>query len=189
MVTNKKICLFCKKAYFKGKTVNQKQFDKSKCCSKKCSFSFIRQKNRSVTHRKCRGCKRTLPVERLVKSGDRPPATLCKECWRVQDKILYPRIRLNTYKKSNNKKPNTQKTKTRNATRRLIASGRLKRKSCEKCGSYGQAHHEDYSDPYNVRWLCVKHHREEHTAKLPKAVLQYAKALKGAEVEKIMKAE
>jgi ribosomal protein S27AE len=46
-----------------------------------------------------------------------------------------------------------------------IRTGVLKRKPCEVCGSNNvQAHHDDYSKPLSVRWLCkadhMRHHRE-----------------------------
>lgn len=48
-------------------------------------------------------------------------------------------------------------------TRRAIASGALSRGSCEVCGAEKvDAHHDDYSQPINVRWLCRPHHRELH---------------------------
>jgi len=44
-----------------------------------------------------------------------------------------------------------------------IKRGDLVRQPCEKCGeAKSQAHHDDYSKPLSVRWLCVKHHREHH---------------------------
>lgn len=49
-------------------------------------------------------------------------------------------------------------TKVSNA----IRDGRLFRLPCEKCGDAAQAHHDDYSKPLAVRWLCVKHHNEHH---------------------------
>ena len=46
-----------------------------------------------------------------------------------------------------------------------IATGRLIRQPCEKCGNpKTQAHHDDYSKPLDVRWLCVEHHVEFHRA-------------------------
>ena len=33
-------------------------------------------------------------------------------------------------------------------------------KRCFKCGEKGQAHHDDYSKPFEIKWLCFKHHRE-----------------------------
>ena len=44
-----------------------------------------------------------------------------------------------------------------------IRDGRLKRKLCEKCGrGPTQAHHDDYSKPLNVRWLCLPCHASHH---------------------------
>ena len=30
------------------------------------------------------------------------------------------------------------------------------------CLEQGQRHHDDYSKPFEIRWLCRKHHKEEH---------------------------
>jgi len=53
------------------------------------------------------------------------------------------------------------------AARELVAdavrSGRLKREPCERCGEAKvEGHHDDYSHPLSVRWLCRTHHREVH---------------------------
>lgn len=41
--------------------------------------------------------------------------------------------------------------------------GIIKKKSCVVCGSSeSQAHHKDYDKPLEVKWLCPKHHAEEH---------------------------
>jgi hypothetical protein len=44
-----------------------------------------------------------------------------------------------------------------------IRDGRLIRQPCEVCGAEKvEAHHDDYSKPLEVRWLCRKHHLEHH---------------------------
>jgi len=44
-----------------------------------------------------------------------------------------------------------------------IRAGRLVRQPCEICGSENaEAHHEDYSKPREVRWLCTSHYRQRH---------------------------
>lgn len=46
---------------------------------------------------------------------------------------------------------------------RAIASGKIKRQPCEICGkSKTDAHHDDYTKPLKVRWLCRTHHAQHH---------------------------
>lgn len=46
---------------------------------------------------------------------------------------------------------------------RALRTGRLTRQPCEVCGAEKvHAHHDDYSRPLEVRWLCPAHHREIH---------------------------
>lgn len=56
--------------------------------------------------------------------------------------------------------------------------GILERKPCEICGEKAQKHHDDYTKPLEVRWLCPWHHQELHRrwrtegrhAKVPEAL-------------------
>ena len=48
-----------------------------------------------------------------------------------------------------------------------IRDGRLIRQPCEVCGEFAQAHHDDYSKPLEVRWLCTTHHAEWHKHNTP----------------------
>ena len=49
------------------------------------------------------------------------------------------------------------------ATGNAIRDGRLTKGPCEICGDKrSQAHHDDYSKPLAVRWLCARHHRAWH---------------------------
>jgi uncharacterized OB-fold protein len=44
-----------------------------------------------------------------------------------------------------------------------IRTGKLLRKPCEMCGdTKSQGHHEDYTKPLDVVWLCQRHHMERH---------------------------
>jgi hypothetical protein len=45
-----------------------------------------------------------------------------------------------------------------------IRDGRLTKGPCEKCGTrvHVHGHHDDYTKPLSVRWLCAKHHRQHH---------------------------
>lgn len=47
-----------------------------------------------------------------------------------------------------------------------VKAGKLNRGACAECGySKTFAHHEDYSKPLEVIWLCRLHHREKHDNK------------------------
>lgn len=51
----------------------------------------------------------------------------------------------------------------RRTTYNAIKSGKLVRQPCEVCGvPKSEAHHDDYSKPLDVRWLCRTHHVEHH---------------------------
>lgn len=54
--------------------------------------------------------------------------------------------------------------KAHHAVEEAIKRNKLFRLPCEVCGSSEMvhAHHEDYTKPLDVRWLCVAHHREHH---------------------------
>lgn len=44
-----------------------------------------------------------------------------------------------------------------------IKIGKISRMSCEICGKENAfAHHDDYSKPMDIRWLCNFHHSEHH---------------------------
>ena len=43
-------------------------------------------------------------------------------------------------------------------------TGRLTPQPCEICGEQGEAHHDDYAKPLEVRWLCHLHHMRRHAA-------------------------
>lgn len=64
-------------------------------------------------------------------------------------------------KKSNKKFP--EKVKARELARYAIRIGLIKRDRCEFCkNTKVHAHHDDYSKPLEVRWLCPVHHKMVH---------------------------
>jgi len=55
------------------------------------------------------------------------------------------------------------KRRARTMTSAYIRRGKLIRGACEVCGEpNAQAHHDDYTRPLEVRWLCETHHRMHH---------------------------
>lgn len=56
-----------------------------------------------------------------------------------------------------------KKHNVRRYTRSYVERGKIPKLPCEVCGSEkSEAHHNDYTKPLEVRWLCLKHHREHH---------------------------
>lgn len=65
--------------------------------------------------------------------------------------------------KDKNKNEFSHKRAARNALKYAVRKGVLIRKPCEVCGNVkSEGHHEDYSKPLEVRWLCSIHHHEIH---------------------------
>lgn len=56
------------------------------------------------------------------------------------------------------------KCAARRAVRHALETGRMVRGVCHCGNTKAQAHHDDYSKPLDVRWLCRPHHNEVHRA-------------------------
>jgi hypothetical protein len=58
------------------------------------------------------------------------------------------------------------KTKAHALVSYAIKKGNLIRRPCESRANHHsrriEAHHDDYSKPFKVRWLCVIHHKQAH---------------------------
>ncbi len=62
---------------------------------------------------------------------------------------------------------NPEKVKASAKLRSKIQSGHIKRQPCEVCGNpKSHGHHEDYSKPLDVIWLCISHHQQHHAETL-----------------------
>lgn len=58
---------------------------------------------------------------------------------------------------------NPEKRKVHNLVSNAIRDGRLIRGTCRFCGSKdAHAHHNDYSKPFDIWWLCRTCHRTYH---------------------------
>lgn len=65
---------------------------------------------------------------------------------------------------TDNQKRLDEREAVKKIVHKAIKNGTLVRQPCEVCGSTTAiaAHHDDYSKPLNVRWLCRKHHAKHH---------------------------
>jgi hypothetical protein len=93
----------------------------------------------------------------------------CLVCKKICTKNYYIGDRYKfTHSKSQTKYygNNPEKVKAHRLLNQALINKTLVILPCEVCGSTNkiQAHHDDYSKPLNVRWLCAKHHIELHTA-------------------------
>lgn len=56
-----------------------------------------------------------------------------------------------------------RKQKARAAVGHALRDGKMEKQSCIDCGSEeSQSHHEDYSKPLDVTWLCRSCHESRH---------------------------
>jgi hypothetical protein len=69
-------------------------------------------------------------------------------------------LRYQKIRRANHPLKHSASSKVSNAVR----SGALTRMPCEVCGTDKkvEGHHDDYTKPLLVRWLCLQHHREWH---------------------------
>lgn len=72
-------------------------------------------------------------------------------------------MRKNRPKHSELREDQRKKANTRAYTKQLIKRGELTKQPCKVCGNVNsESHHEDYSNPREVIWLCRDHHLELH---------------------------
>lgn len=135
----------------------------------------------------CLSCDTIREMSEWYKNKGKPDgyASVCKYCadiatrrWRRENppnaekvkhikKVHKKYVEENPDKVSSSKKEYNQRNRWKravlNRVRRAIRSGKLVRESCVVCGERNtHAHHEDYSKPLDVVWLCRKHHDVRH---------------------------
>jgi hypothetical protein len=128
---------------------------------------------------KCRNVKEASKFHKRAASFD-GLAARCKECQADYDRArLYKPDRVESrmlYRKSGAgellvqagqerwETRNGEKRKAHTAVGNAVRDGVLIKQPCEVCGEAEDihAHHDDYSKPLEVRWLCNKHHIEHH---------------------------
>jgi ribosomal protein S27AE len=58
---------------------------------------------------------------------------------------------------------NLEKHNADNKVRYALKMGKMQREPCQGCGSnQAVAHHEDYSKPLDVKWVCEHCHKAVH---------------------------
>lgn len=173
-----KTCLICAAEFERPANVSRAQWEERRFCSRKCGAAFTAEKRRAPVA-PCQDCGQVLPLRLGVR---------CKSChnaWRWANDLEYreaKQARNRAWQAANTDYYNVrareerQKHNARALLNQAVARGTVKRQPCEVCGTadHLEAHHGDYSRPYDVRWLCVPHHAEAH--RMERAALRGAAA-------------
>lgn len=120
----------------------------------------------------CRSCHKIKPRSEVYRhyskrwGGKLYEYFICYVCVRKKNKSYYlrNRERMDFFRREavkRNQAFNPEKMIARNMVNNWVRHGKIvKPKNCEKCGRvrYVQAHHEDYSQPLKVKWLCKECH-------------------------------
>jgi predicted ABC-class ATPase len=130
--------------------------------------------------KRCFKCNREKPITEFYKHSGMADGHLgkCKDCTKAdmaKDYIIH-RDRIVAYEKTRTKDPNrrkkrivyqremrlreVEKYKARQIAGNAVRNGRLIKKPCsvKGCNNKSQMHHDDYSKPLKITWLCRKHH-------------------------------
>ncbi len=133
------------------------------------SISFGQQLHLWRNTRKCRICEREKTIEQYGwkdrKRGRRE--TQCKKCKAIGSRINWAKDskEKNEYQRRYHRS-HPYISRAHSAVKRALEIGTLTRKPCEISGCtdpLAEAHHEDYSKPLDVIWLCRSHHRIHHS--------------------------
>ena len=84
----------------------------------------------------------------------------CMECKKSQ--VLENKKATGDYANRQHRKRFPQRERARNIVRRAIRSGTLIKQPCFCGNTETVAHHDDYAEPLQLRWLCEKHHSRFH---------------------------
>ncbi len=95
--------------------------------------------------------------KKKYRKNNKPLLRKIKAKWRLNHKeeiLEKQRIYGKQYREKNK-----HKIKAHYILNNAIKRGEVIRQPCEICGNIkSQAHHEDYTKPFEVRWLCNIHH-------------------------------
>jgi len=142
-----------------------KMFDGHLNKCKECNKIDVRKNYRkNISHYKEYERSRTHLPHRLKLRGLTGDELLI--CHLPKTHLAYPTIKANSGQLKKIREP--LKYKARMKSGNAIRDGRLTKQSCAWCGTNKNihAHHEDYSKPLDVIWLCASHHSAVHHGRI-----------------------
>lgn len=108
---------------------------------------------------RCLGCNKKYKEAYKLKNKEKIQDYFAK----YKKDVGYQVSRKIAVKKYRRNPKNTTKTDAWQKVQRALKSGLLERQNCEVCGALKvDAHHDDYSKPLEVIWLCREHHKQRH---------------------------
>lgn len=128
----------------------------------------------------CFKCGQEFPLDRFYKNSMMKDGRMnkCKECTKADvrenraKKITYYRnfdrargARRTTSQVREYRMKNPDVYRAHNAVNNAVRDGKLNKKTeCERCGGFDRihGHHDDYSRPLDVMWLCAACHKKRH---------------------------
>ena len=102
----------------------------------------------------CKCCELDKSTEEFFQHCDRP-MYMCKKCYYLKDKesSAYRARRRRDFQKRRDK------NKIYKSVAYKVLRGDIKKSPCVICGELKvEGHHNDYSKPLDVVWLCKEHH-------------------------------
>lgn len=118
-----------------------------KCHCKQCKnnrqvdIKEYRKRHRERNRIETRKASIQKPYQKSLASGEHTRRT---QAWRVK---------------------NPEKYQAHLEVKKALYHGQIQKMGCVICGGKAQAHHEDYSKPLEVIWLCHTHHANHHVEK------------------------
>lgn len=113
----------------------------------------------------CFACKEFKPPENFTDNKNKKNGkfSYCKECQHTRNREYFLKNREYFKEKNRNYVKNSIKASASRQLANALRRGALERQPCETCGAEKtDAHHDDYSKPLSVRWLCRSHHNKWH---------------------------
>ena len=131
-----------------------------------------------LSSKQCFKCGEKKPLSAFYKHNKMADGHLgkCKECTK-SDTIKNRAAKVEYYREYDRKRgsrqgydyfknyraENPEKYAARTAVGNAVRDKRLIKKPCERCGAENvHGHHEDYSKPLDVIWLCPPCHKQRH---------------------------
>jgi len=130
-----------------------------KCGAEKPLTEFYKHKQMSDGYlNKCKSCKKEYQKGHRLENVEYY-RSFDKQRQKNRDRQKAIQVRALQWRKRN-----PDKYKAHTAVGNAVRDGRLVKGPCQVCGDQSvHAHHEDYTKPLDVVWLCPKHHSEKHS--------------------------